>query len=66
MLGFERRPDSLLEFVGGKKNVFRAFSKGSVSCGENMKIILFRLAIWENYPEKMRYLSESLLPKIES
>jgi len=31
MLGFERRPDPLLELVGGKKNVFRAFSEGSAS-----------------------------------
>jgi len=31
MLGFERRPDALLELVGGKKNVFRAFSQDSVS-----------------------------------
>lgn len=33
MLGFERRPDPLLELVGGKKNVFRTFSKDSAPSG---------------------------------
>jgi len=33
MLGFEKRPNPLLELVGGKKNVFRAFSQGSESPG---------------------------------
>lgn len=31
MLGFEKRPNPLLELVGGKKNVFQAFSQGSGS-----------------------------------
>lgn len=31
MLGFEKRPNPLLELVGGKKNVFQAFSQGSES-----------------------------------
>jgi len=29
LLGFEKRPTALLELVGGKKNVFQAFSGGS-------------------------------------
>jgi len=31
MLGFEKRPEPLLELVGGKKEVFQAFSEGSES-----------------------------------
>ena len=31
MLGFERKPNPLLELVGGKKNVFKTFSRGSGS-----------------------------------
>lgn len=29
MLGFEKRPEPLLELIGGKKNVFEAFSESS-------------------------------------